>query len=99
MQERYTEVNGNLRDDKHVLQREGLRAISGPTEFAELHNRLRKIKKFHQKHLPYINLNVSEKLDYITYLSFCVQLFDIAKERMQSIRDTWKHFWYASRIT
>lgn len=93
------EVSRNLGDDKDALQREELSAISGPTEFAEWYNRLKQIKEFHQKHFLYINLNASEKLDYITYLSFFVQLFDIAKERMQSIRDTWKHCWYASGIT
>lgn len=53
MQDRYTEVSGNLRDlydDKHVPQKEELRAISGPIEFAELCNRLKQIKEFHQKH-------------------------------------------------
>ena len=47
------EVSGNLRyvhDDKDGLRKEELNAISGPSEFSQFYNRLKKIKEFHRKH-------------------------------------------------
>lgn len=57
------EVNGNLRDNKDVLQKEELSVISRPNEFAELYNRLKQIKEFHQKHPDEFCVLMSEELE------------------------------------
>lgn len=53
----------------------------------------------HECYLSYINQMAPEKLDCITYLvNLTSYLTFLKEERLQSIRDTWRHYWSTSSV-